>query len=295
MADNPVLPATGSTVAADDISSVYFQRVKLTLGTDGVNDGDVSSSNPIPVAGAVLGAVGETAPASDTASSGLNGRLQRIAQRVTSLIALLPSALGPQARASSLSVVGATPPASYCASYRIAVAASDLALAFTFVANTDKHLATIYHTSGSSKTVKIRRISIAMATSVAGVFGFEVRRLDGVTAPATGNPAITPGKYNSSSGAAEAECLALPGTQGSVANVDTQTVTKHVPVTISTSAGNSNWATSLIDTVLYEFQEGKGMEPLTLRAGVAEGFAIVGRAVATPALRFTITIDFTEE
>lgn len=41
-----------------------------------------------------VGSLTETAPASDTASSGLNGRLQRIAQRLTSLIALLPSALG---------------------------------------------------------------------------------------------------------------------------------------------------------------------------------------------------------
>lgn len=39
------------------------------------------------------GALTEVAPATDTASSGLNGRLQRIAQRLTSLIALLPSAL----------------------------------------------------------------------------------------------------------------------------------------------------------------------------------------------------------
>jgi hypothetical protein len=39
------------------------------------------------------GALTETAPASDTASSGLNGRLQRIAQRLSSLIALLPTAL----------------------------------------------------------------------------------------------------------------------------------------------------------------------------------------------------------
>lgn len=39
------------------------------------------------------GSLTETAPASDTASSGLNGRLQRIAQRITSLIALLPTAL----------------------------------------------------------------------------------------------------------------------------------------------------------------------------------------------------------
>jgi hypothetical protein len=43
---------------------------------------------------AKLGIVTETAPASDTASSGLNGRLQRVAQRLTSLIALLPTALG---------------------------------------------------------------------------------------------------------------------------------------------------------------------------------------------------------
>lgn len=40
------------------------------------------------------GSLTETAPATDTASSGLNGRLQRIAQRLTSLIALLPTGLG---------------------------------------------------------------------------------------------------------------------------------------------------------------------------------------------------------
>lgn len=40
------------------------------------------------------GALTETPPATDTASSGLNGRLQRVAQRLTSMIALLPVALG---------------------------------------------------------------------------------------------------------------------------------------------------------------------------------------------------------
>jgi hypothetical protein len=42
---------------------------------------------------ALYGAVTEAAPSTDTASSGLNGRLQRIAQRLTSLIALIPSNL----------------------------------------------------------------------------------------------------------------------------------------------------------------------------------------------------------
>ncbi|MEO6901540.1 MAG: hypothetical protein ABI241_00470 [Bacteroidia bacterium] len=56
----------------------------------------------------LVGAVTETAPASDTASSGLNGRLQRIAQRLTSLISLLPSSLGGKTAANSLSVTFAT-------------------------------------------------------------------------------------------------------------------------------------------------------------------------------------------
>ncbi|TAK89397.1 MAG: hypothetical protein EPO06_12100 [Burkholderiaceae bacterium] len=55
-----------------------------------------------------VGALTETAPATDTASSGLNGRAQRIAQRLTSLIALLPGSLGQKASAASLAVVVAS-------------------------------------------------------------------------------------------------------------------------------------------------------------------------------------------
>ncbi len=68
-----------------------FQAKMPSLGT-------AADAGSIPVAWstegkALTGALTETAPASDTASSGLNGRLQRIAQRLTSLIALFPSAL----------------------------------------------------------------------------------------------------------------------------------------------------------------------------------------------------------
>ena len=52
----------------------------------------------------LVGAVNETAPASDTANSGLNGRLQRIAQRLTSLIALVPASLGQKTMANSMAV-----------------------------------------------------------------------------------------------------------------------------------------------------------------------------------------------
>jgi hypothetical protein len=57
---------------------------------------------------AVIGAINETAPATDTATSALNGRLQRVAQRLTSLIGLLPTSLGAKAAASSLAVTLAT-------------------------------------------------------------------------------------------------------------------------------------------------------------------------------------------
>jgi hypothetical protein len=83
-------------------------------------------ANPVPVSGTVTanvdtsllatiakqdaqavltGAVTETAPASDTASSGLNGRLQRIAQRISALILQLPATLGQKTSANSLGVV----------------------------------------------------------------------------------------------------------------------------------------------------------------------------------------------
>ena len=52
MADNTVLntnATTGDTIATDDISGVKYQRVKIVEGADGVNDGDVSAANPLPV------------------------------------------------------------------------------------------------------------------------------------------------------------------------------------------------------------------------------------------------------
>jgi len=54
MADNiGYTPGVGATVAADDIGGVIYQRLKLVLGGDGVNAGDVAVGNPMPVVGAV--------------------------------------------------------------------------------------------------------------------------------------------------------------------------------------------------------------------------------------------------
>lgn len=48
MADNvAITPGSGATVACDDISSVLYQRVKISEGADG-SATDVGSANPLP-------------------------------------------------------------------------------------------------------------------------------------------------------------------------------------------------------------------------------------------------------
>ena len=52
MADNVAITAgSGTTIAADDISGVMYQRVKIGVGADG-SATDVSTSNPMPVSDA---------------------------------------------------------------------------------------------------------------------------------------------------------------------------------------------------------------------------------------------------
>ena len=70
MADNVgYTPGSGAIVAADDIGGVLHQRVKLALGADGTNDGDLSASNPMPVTGSV--SVTTATPLDVTASTPL--------------------------------------------------------------------------------------------------------------------------------------------------------------------------------------------------------------------------------
>lgn len=91
----------------------YRPNVDYTAATAGSDDGHVVFTPTVNATSAggttdvLIGAVNETAPATDTASSGLNGRLQRVAQRITSLIAQIPASLGMKAASASLSVAQA--------------------------------------------------------------------------------------------------------------------------------------------------------------------------------------------
>lgn len=81
MADNTQLNSGsgGDVIAADDISGVKFQRIKLVHGADGVNAGDVSSANPLPV----TNATGATSANQDTGNASLaaiDGKLPALGQ-----------------------------------------------------------------------------------------------------------------------------------------------------------------------------------------------------------------------
>jgi hypothetical protein len=69
MADNVgYTPGSGATVAADEIGTVLYQRMKIVHGADGVNDGDVSAANPLPAS--VPGAQSVTILSLTTAATG---------------------------------------------------------------------------------------------------------------------------------------------------------------------------------------------------------------------------------
>lgn len=185
----------------------------------------------------------------------------------------------------------------YSASYRLGDAtAGQTSLTFTFVANTNKQLGTIYHAAAATKTVKLRKVVLSLSTGAAGIFDFEIRALSATTAPATGNPAITPRQHDPADGAAEATCLALPTTAGSLVGADAGTVSETITwnSAAATASGNPSGLAGQ-DIMLYEYKDGMEMKPLSMRAATAEGFAVNGRCTQAVALRYSLHFIFTEE
>jgi hypothetical protein len=118
---NPSIAVTGSVSVTNPsiaVTGTFWPTTQTVDGTVTANTGLIlpaslgqkasASSLAVTLSSeqeAEIGIITETAPATDTASSGLNGRLQRIAQRLTSLIDLFPTSIGTKTSAASLSVV----------------------------------------------------------------------------------------------------------------------------------------------------------------------------------------------
>lgn len=190
--------------------------------------------------------------------------------------------------------------ATYVAIYRLALAAASSSLTFTFTANTDKQLATIYHAVGAAKRVVLRKVwvQILKTGAVAGEVQFELRTLSATTAPATGNPAITPAKRDQALAAAEATCLALPTTAGSevAANSPLASSILNLAASVGTASGTGLLPQDPMWIKLYDESSADDEEisPI-MRAATAEGYAVVGRSTAAVPLNFIVRIVFTEE
>jgi len=101
-----VLAASTAAVAADPAIVVAVSPNNTPVLTNGAaTETTFATLTSQSTFSTLSGGVTEAAPANDTASSGLNSRLQRIAQRITSLIALVPASLGAKTSANSFAVV----------------------------------------------------------------------------------------------------------------------------------------------------------------------------------------------
>jgi len=179
--------------------------------------------------------------------------------------------------------------ATYRAVYKPAGTAVGLSNAFA--ANGTKQFATLYHTALSTKTVKITSILFHLLESGGATrLRIETVRLTSTTAPATGNPAITPTPHDTADVAAEATALALPTTAGSEGGSFSTAVYQLA------NTGNGNDATIISPSMpLYSWDQNSRSKQITLRAGVAEGIAIKLFSSGSQTIEGEAVIEFTEE
>ncbi len=182
-------------------------------------------------------------------------------------------------------------PSHFTAFYRLAT--RPYPLTKTPAANTRTQFATVYHVAAATKTVRIRKVSVWIE-SVGGavVVMAELVGLSATTAPATGNPAITPFAHGRAA-TAEAVCLALPTTPG-VEAAGSPVASIEFNLNTTGAASQANPPPPLTEVALFR-SEGEGEELPTMRAGHAEGYAVVVDASAARAIDAYVRIEFSEE
>lgn len=202
--------STASLSVLDDWDDTDRAKVNLVAGQAGVAAGTgASGANVLRTVTAsddplipILGAVDETPPNSDTAASGIRGGIKRVAQRITSLIALLPVSIGAKASAGSLSVTPATDAAFAPGAPKVATATIiSLATAatganFTAFGSQACTAVAIVNTNTSAVDLEVRRgaagNTIVVPAGAERVFvgvtnasDLQVRRLDQSNTPVT--------------------------------------------------------------------------------------------------------------
>lgn len=181
----------------------------------------------------------------------------------------------------------------YQAVFRLA--ARPYPLSHVFGAAGRYQFATIFHTALSTKTVKLRHAVVSIENSSA-VSDAVVDLVRITTAPVTGNPAITPTQSNAGDAAAETTCLALPTTQATEGGVFG---TQEYPLGITGANSVINPPPALIfqDLINPGSASEKDIESElpTMRAGVAEGWAVTVDTTTAVTLTGIVILTFTEE
>lgn len=183
------------------------------------------------------------------------------------------------------------------ATYRatVATAARPYRLQNVFTANTRKQFATIHHAAASTRTVRLRHCWVTIVVStLATTCHVDLVRI--TTAPATGNPAVTPGRLETSDAAAEATVLALPTTAATETDVLSR-VTGYLGITGTSSTVNPPPMLNYFDLCNPPGAAPLDDEarPMAVRAGVLEGLAVTIDCDTATTLAAQIVMEFTEE
>lgn len=177
----------------------------------------------------------------------------------------------------------------YTAVYRLA--ARPYALSAVFGAAGRTQLATIHHTAGSTKSIRLRLVEVAIeSSSAAAIITVDLARIS--TAPATGNPTVTATALDPGDSASEAVCLALPTTAGTEGALY---ASEEWNLGITGAASTAAPPPPLTYQTLYSYTEEGELKPATARAGTLEGFAVIADASAATTLKGFVIVTFTEE
>lgn len=180
--------------------------------------------------------------------------------------------------------------ATYTAVYQLA-ALTSVALSTGSTSAADKQMAAIFHPATATRQVRIKRVTAYLeSTTVATKVSVRLAYLTSATTPATGNPAITPTQHRPSAATAEATCLALPTTVGTLGGL-----INSYEFNMGVTTANTSSVTP-VEIVLWDDSQGANMEPLIIRPGVAEGYSVqFGISGTSVTVLGGVKITFVEE
>lgn len=149
----------------------------------------------------------------------------------------------------------------------------------------------LWHPSTLAKTVRIKRVRFQIlstpATAAIMTFG-----LSAITSAPTGGTAITPQAMDGGDAASGLTVQSVPTGGAALTGIQTSPHSINAPASIA-AGGTSSSAYQVGGNILY--QSVPGMKELTMRASVAEGWAIhIIVSTAQTAVTATMSVEFTE-